>query len=53
MEFKFSMHNDKLLYEGSFLNGEKNGKGKEYNSGRLIFQGDYLKGIKEKEKNMI
>ena len=38
-----------------YLNGEKNGKRREYNWERkLIFEGEYLKGKKmEKEKNMI
>ena len=32
-----------LILEGSYLNGERNGKGKEYNKyGKLIFEGEYL-----------
>ena len=32
------------IFEGEFLNGEKNGKGKEYNEkGNLIFEGEYLR----------
>jgi len=35
----------KLKYEGEYLNGEKNGKWKEYNDdGKLIFEGEYLNG---------
>ena len=38
----------KLKFVGEYLNGEKNGKGKEYyNNGYseiLIFEGEYLKG---------
>ena len=35
----------KLIYEGEYLNGEKNGKGKEYNwQGELELEGEYLKG---------
>ena len=35
----------KLKYEGEYLNGERNGKCKEYNSnGKLIFEGEYLNG---------
>ena len=35
----------KLIFEGEFLNGKKNGKGKEYNNyGELIFDGEYLNG---------
>ena len=37
----------KLMYEGEYLNGEKNGQGKEYdNSGKLVFEGQYLNGEK-------
>ena len=36
-----------LIYEGEYLNGKKNGKGKEYYSeGRLKFEGQYLNDIK-------
>ena len=37
---------DKLIFEGEYLNRQKNGKGKEYDNinGRLIFEGEYLKG---------
>ena len=36
----------KLLFEGEYLNGERNGKGKEYNlfDGKLEFEGEYLNG---------
>ena len=34
-----------LLYEGGYLNGKRNGKGKEYDKiGQLIFEGEYLNG---------
>jgi len=35
-----------LEFEGEFLNGEKNGKGKKYNilNGKLIFEGEYKNG---------
>ena len=37
--------NGKLIFEGEYLNGEKNGKGKEYyDNGKLKFDGEYLKG---------
>ena len=38
----------KLFFEGEHLNGERNGKGKEYfgRQERLIFEGEYLNGIK-------
>ena len=39
--------NNVLIYEGEYLNGERNGKGKEYNdNGKLIFEGEYVNGIK-------
>ena len=34
--------NDKLKFEGEYLNGKRNGKGKEYYDGILIFEGEYL-----------
>ena len=34
----------KLIFEGVYINGERNGKGKEYEHGKLIFEGEYLKG---------
>ena len=38
--------NGKLKYKGEYLNGEKEGKGKEYywNNGKLIFEGEYSNG---------
>ena len=42
-----------LIYDGEYLNGERSGKGKEYNiygnsmfEDNLIFEGEYLKGKK-------
>jgi len=36
-----------LLFEGEYVNGKRNGKGKEYNyDGSIKFEGDYLNGIK-------
>ena len=49
-----SIH-DKLLYEGEYLNGEKNGKGKEYEYDCLVYEGEYLNGKrngKGKEYNL-
>ena len=38
-------YDDNLIYEGEYLNGQKNGYGKEYNyDGKLIFEGKYLNG---------
>ena len=34
---------NKLLYEGEYLNGKRNGKGKKYNSyGKIEFEGEYF-----------
>ena len=35
-----------LKFEGEYLNGERNGKGKQYFNGQLIFEGEYLNGKK-------
>ena len=34
----------KLEFEGYYVNGETNGKGKEYYDGKLIFEGEYKNG---------
>ena len=46
---------NKLKFDGEYLNIQKNGKGKEYDYyGLLIYDGEYLNEEKmEKEKNMI
>ena len=37
--------NGKLSFEGEYLNGERNGIGKEYyDNGKLKFEGEYLNG---------
>ena len=36
--------NGKLEFEGEYLNGKRNGRGKEYEYGELIFEGEYLNG---------
>jgi len=37
----------KLIFEGEYLNGKRNGKGKEYyKNGNLAFEGEYLNGIR-------
>ena len=37
-----------LIFEGVYLNGNRNGKGKEFNyyNGKLIFEGEYLNGLR-------
>ena len=38
-------YNGKLIFEGEYLNGKRNGKGKEYDYNRKInFEGEYLNG---------
>ena len=42
---EYNGFNDNLLFEGEYLNGERHGKGAEYNNkGKLIFEGEYLNG---------
>ena len=35
---------DRFVFKGEYINGERNGKGKEYTFGQKIFDGEYLKG---------
>ena len=49
---KAKAHKNILKYDGEFINGERNGKGKEYDKkGELIFEGEYLKGIRKRQNN--
>jgi len=42
---EYDYYNGKLIFEGEYLNKNRNGKGKEYNyRGKLIFEGEYLDG---------
>ena len=44
----------KVIYEGEYLNGEKNGKGKAYDKeGKLIFEGYYLCNHKKRGKEFV
>ena len=46
---EYNEYNNILIFEGEYKNGNKNGKGKEYNlGGKLIFDGEYLNGKKWK-----
>ena len=47
---EYKGYNDKLIYEGEYLKGERNGKGKEYFKNKLIFEGEYLNGKELKGK---
>ena len=42
-------YDGKLIFEGEYLNGERNGKGKEYYDDKLVFEGEYLNGKRKEE----
>ena len=43
----YNSYNDRILFEGQYSNGNKNGNGKEYNEkGKIIFEGEYYDGKK-------
>ena len=44
--FKEYYDSGRIKYEGGYLNGERNGKGKEYYKNKLIFESEYLSGKK-------
>ena len=37
-------YKDELVFEGEYLNGTRNRKGKEYYNGKLEYEGEYLNG---------
>ena len=40
---EYNIYNNELIFEGEYLNGKRNRKGKEYNrEGKLEFEGEYL-----------
>ena len=42
---EYDKYNDSLVFEGEYLNGKRNGKGKEYYpNDKLKFEGEYLNG---------
>ena len=42
---EYSIANDNIKYEGEYLNGKRNGKGKEFlGNGKISFEGEYLNG---------
>ena len=48
---EFHSYNNKLIFEGEYLNGKRNGKGKEYFYDNVLsFEGEYLNGKKWKGK---
>ena len=38
-----------LIFEGPYLNGLRNGKGKEYDNRKLVFEGEYLNGERNRK----
>ena len=47
-------YDSNLVFNGEYLNGERNGKGEEYDYGnKLIFEGEFLNGKKGMVKDMI
>jgi hypothetical protein len=43
--FEYDTNKEFISFEGEYLNGERNGKGKEYDiEDNLIFEGEYLNG---------
>ena len=43
VEKEFDFYNDQINFEGEYLNGKRNGKGKEYyGNGQIKFEGEYL-----------
>ncbi len=52
---EYDRYNDRLIYEGEYLNGKRNGKGKEYDQNYydiLRYEGEYLNGIKNGKGKM-
>jgi len=44
---EYTQSKNKLIFEGEYLNGKRNGKGKEYSeNGEIKFEGKYLNGLK-------
>ena len=41
-----------LEFKGEYLNGERNGKEKEYVNGKLIYEGEYLDGTRKEKKEI-
>jgi len=42
---EYDSYDDHLVYEDEYLNGKRNGKGKEYNEvGIILYEGEYING---------
>ena len=41
----YNLNTNKMIFKGEYLNGKKNGKGKEYYNNNIIkFEGEYING---------
>ena len=49
---EYIMNSNILIFEGEYLNGKRNGKGKEFKNNILIFEGEYLNEKKWSGKNI-
>ena len=50
---EFGLFDNKLIQEGEYLNGERNGRGKEYNDiTSVLFEGEFKKGKKWNNINL-
>ena len=48
---EYNDYNAKLIFEGEYLNGKRNGKGKEFfNNGKIMYEGEYFNGERKKGK---
>ena len=43
---EYDFINQLLIFEGEYLNGKRNGKGKKFYNDQLIFEGEYINGKK-------
>ena len=43
-EYDSNSNTDKLIFEGQYLNGIRNGKGIEYYYDKILYDGEYLNG---------
>ena len=51
--FEYNGYNDKVIFEGEYSNGQRNGKGKEFfDNGALKFEGEYLEGKRIKGREL-
>ena len=44
IEKEYALNTNILLFEDKYLNGKRNGQGKEYKEGKIVYGGEYLNG---------